>query len=148
MLREKVVEDLKQAMLAKDELKVSTLRMLKAAIMKFEVSGKEKVEASDDDVLSLIKKEAKARKDSIQQFRDGGRDEMAEKEEAELAILEEYLPEQMGEDQVKEVVAAVIAETGASSMADMGKVMGAAMGKLGGQADGGVVNKVVKELLS
>ena len=148
MLREKIVEDLKQSMLAKDELKTSTLRMLKAAIMKFEVSGKEKVEASDDDVLSLIKKEAKARKDSIQQFRDGGRDEMADKEEAELAILEEYLPEQMGEDQVREVVSGVIAETGASSMSDMGKVMGAAMGKLGGQADGGVVNKVVKEMLS
>ena len=148
MLREKIVEDLKQSMLAKDELKTSTLRMLKAAIMKFEVSGKEKVEASDDDVLSLIKKEAKARKDSIQQFRDGGRDEMADKEEAELAILEEYLPEQMGEDQVREVVSGVIAETGASSMSDMGKVMGAAMGKLGGQADGGVVNKVVNEMLS
>lgn len=147
MLREKVVEDLKQAMLAKDEVRVSTLRMLKAAIMKFEVAGKEKVEASDDDVFGLIKKEAKARKDSIQQYRDGGRPELAEKEEAELAILEEYLPEQMSEDQVREIVSGVIEEMGASSMADMGKVMGAVMGKVGGEADGGVVSKVVKEML-
>ncbi len=147
MLKDQIVADLKEAMLAKDEIRVSTLRMLKAAIMKFEVSGGAKKEATDEDVVALVKKELKGRKDAAEQFRNGGREELAVKEEAEAKILDAYMLEQMSEEQVREVVAAVITETGAEGPADFGKVMGAAMGKLKGQADGGLVNKVVKELL-
>ncbi len=144
MLRTKIVSDLKDAMLAKDEVRVSTLRMLKAAIMKFEVSG-EKKEATDEDVLALVKKELKARKDAAEQFRDGDREELAAKEDAEAAILEEYMPEQMSEEEVRKVVEAVVAEVGGDNF---GQVMGACMGKLKGQADGGMVNKIVKEVLN
>ncbi len=146
-LKNKIQNDLNEAMKAKNEVKTSTLRMLKAAVMKFEVSGKEKVEASEEDVLKILKKEAKQRKDSIQQFEEGGRQDLADPEKAELAILEEYLPEEMGEDQVREIVEAVVAETGASGPGDMGKVMGAVMGKVQGQADGTVVKDVVLSVL-
>ena len=147
-LRKKLVADLKEAMLAKDELRVSTLRMFKAAVMKFEVSGTEKKDATDEDVMSILKKEVKSRKDSIEQFRSGNREDLAKKEEAEMKILEVYMPEQMSEDQVREIAGQVIAKTGASSMADIGKVMGALMGQVKGKVDGGIVNKVVKELLT
>ena len=147
-LKEKLVADLKDAMLAKDEVRVSTLRMLKAAVMKFEVSGTEKKDATDDDIISILKKEVKSRKDSVEQFRAGNREDLAKKEEAELKVLEVYLPEQMSEEQVREIAKKVIAEVGAASPADMGKVMGALMGHVKGKADGGVVNKVVKELLA
>ena len=143
-LREKIVEDLKQAMLARDEVRVSTLRLLKAAIMKLEVSG-EKKEATDDDVIDLVKKELKARKDAAEQFRAGNREELALKEEAEAKILEEYMPEQMSEEQVREVVKQVVAEINPQGPSDFGRVMGACMGRLKGKADGGIVNKVVKE---
>ncbi|EKD64231.1 MAG: GatB/Yqey family protein [uncultured bacterium] len=146
-LKEKITADLKEAMLAHDEIRVSTLRMLKAAVMKFEVSGTEKKEATDDDVMSMIKKEVKSRKDSYDQFMAGNREDLAKKEQAEMKILEVYMPEQMSEEQVREIAIQVIAQVGATSMADIGKVMGALMGKVKGKADGGLVNKVVKELL-
>lgn len=146
ILREKIVEDLKQAMLARDEARVSTLRMLKAAIMKFEVSGVKK-EATDDDVIDMVKKELKARKDAAEQFRAGDREELAVKEEAEATILAEYMPEQMSEEQVREIVKQVVAEINPQGPSDFGKVMGACMSKLKGKADGGVVNKVVKEVV-
>lgn len=146
-LKEQIIADLTAAMKAKEELKLSTLRMLKAAIMNYEVSGADK-EATDDVVVDLIKKGIKQRRDSAEGFHKGGNEEAAQKELAEIKILESYMPEQMGEEDVKKVVQEAIGQTGASGPSDFGKVMGAAMGKLKGQADGGLVNKVVKELLS
>lgn len=146
-LKEKVNADMLAAMKAGDSVRVSTLRLLKAAVMKLEVSGTEKKDATDEEVAQLIKKELKQRKDSIEAFEKGGRPEMAENEKAEMKILEEYMPAQMGEQQVHEIVSQVIAATGAKSKAEFGKVIGLAMKQLKGQADGNVVSKVVGELL-
>lgn len=145
--REKINAELVTAMKAKDETKVSVLRLLKAAIMKSEVSGKEKKDATDEEVMQIVNKEVKQRKDSIEAFKTGGRTEMAAKEEAEMKILQSYLPSQMSEDDLKKVVSQVISQTGATSKADFGKVMGAVMGQVKGKADGQMVNKVVGELL-
>jgi len=145
-MKHQVQEDMLNAMKAHDDAKVSVLRMLKAAILKFEVSGDRK-EATDADVLNLVSKEIKSRRDSVEQFKAGGRDEMAEKEEKEIAILLEYMPPQMGEDEVTKIAIQVVDEMGAKSKAEMGKVMGAVMGKVKGMADGDMVKKVVMKLL-
>lgn len=146
-LKETIYSDLTEAIKAKKEAEVSTLRMLKAEIMKFEVSGGPKKEATDEDIIGILQKQVKQRKDSEQQFRDGGRAEMAEKEANEAKILQTYLPEQMSEDEVRKIIEEGIAETGATSKADMGKVMGAIMPKLKGKADGKLVNQIVMQLL-
>lgn len=146
-LKEQIVNDLTAAMKAKDEIRTSTLRMLKAEIMKYEVSGADK-EATDEVVTSLIQKQVKQRKDSEEQFRNGGRVEMADKEANEAKILEEYLPEQMSEDEIRAIIEEGIASTGAAGKDDMGKVMGAIMPKLKGKADGKLVNQIVMEKLS
>ncbi len=145
-LKEQIQNDLTQAMKAQEEVKLSTLRMLKAEIMKYEVSGADK-EATDEIVTSLIQKQVKQRKDSEEQFRKGDRVEMADKEAEEAKILQAYLPEQMGEDEIRTIVKEGIASSGAASKADMGKVMGAIMPKLKGKADGKLVNQIVMELL-
>lgn len=145
-LKNQIQADLSEAMKAKDETKVSALRMLKSAITNWEVKGERK-EAKDEDIMPLVKKEIKQRRDSAQQYREGNRPELAEKEEKEIEVLEKYLPQQMSEEEIKKVVQEVIAELGASSKQDFGKVMGAVMGKLKGQADGGIVNKIVGEEL-
>lgn len=146
-LKQQVYDELLEAMKAKDELKLNTLRMLKSEIMKLEVSGTKK-EASDDDVMTLTKRLIKQRKDASEQYDKGGRPELAEKENKEAEILEKYLPEQMSEDEVLKVVEETIKEMGATSKADMGKVMGSVMGKLQGQADGKMVNQIVSKLLA
>lgn len=146
-LREKVNSDLLNAMKAKEEIKVGTLRMLKAAVMKFEVSGAEKKDATDDEVIQIIKKEAKQRKDSIDAYTKGGRPEAAAKEEAEMKILESYLPAQMGEDELKAAISRIIGQVGATSKADFGKVMGAVTKELKGKADGQRISKLVGEVL-
>ena len=135
MLKQQLREELKQSMLARDAARTSTLRMLISALGYYEI-------------LSVIQKEAKQHKDSIQQFKDAGRDELVAKEEAELKILEAYLPEQMGEEEIRKLVIEAVAQTGASSPSDMGKVMGALMPKTKGKADGGLVSKVVREELA
>ncbi len=145
-LKHQIQQDMLQAMKAHEDVKVSALRMLKAAILKYEVSGERK-EATDQDVLTIIGKEIKSRRDSIEQFKAGNRMEMAENEEKEIAVLMAYMPPQMSEDELKKVAKEVIASMGASSKADLGKVMGAMMGKVKGMADGDIVSKVVKELL-
>jgi hypothetical protein len=147
-LREQINTDLIAAMKAKESVKVSVLRMLKSAIGAFEVSGKEKVEATPEDVMTILKREVKKRKESIRQFKEGGRDDLAEKEQAELVILDVYMPEMMGEEQVRAVVEKVVNDMGATGPSDMGKVMGASMGALKGQADGGMVKQVVQSVLS
>lgn len=145
-LKEQIQNNLTEAMKAKEEVKLGALRMLKAEIMKYEFSGADK-EATDEVVTSLIQKQVKQRKDSEEQFRKGDRIEMADKEAAEAKILQAYLPEQMGEDEVRKIVQEGIASSGAASKADMGKVMSVIMPKLKGKADGKLVNQIVMELL-
>ncbi len=147
-LKQQIQTELAEAMKAGDENKVSTLRMLKAAILKFEVSGSEKKDATDEDVMDIIGKEIKQRRDSAEQYREGNRFEMAEKEEKELEILMEHMPPQLSVDELKKVVRETIDETGAHSMQDMGRVMGAVMGKVKGQADGNMVKEVVSAMLA
>jgi len=146
-LKEQIQSQMIEAMKARDTIKTDTLRMLKAEILKFETSGSGK-ELTDEVVISIIQKQLKQRKDASKQYRIGNRHELAEKEDAEAKILEEYLPEQMSEDEVRAIISATIAEVGATSKADLGKVMGAIMPKVKGKADGKVINRIVQELLT
>lgn len=149
MLKQKLKEELKQSMLARDEIKTSTLRMLLSAITYYEIQkGGAGYEATDEDVLSVIQKEVKQRKDSIEQFRSGGREELAQKEQRELELLQKYLPEQMSEDEISQIVDEAVRQTGATSSQDIGKVMGVVMPKIKGKADGAVVSRIVRERLS
>jgi uncharacterized protein YqeY len=145
MLKKQIITDLTSAMKAKDVLVLSTLRMLKAEIMKYEVSGKD-MEVTDEVVIDLIKRSIKQRKEAAEGFTQGGNTEAAQKEMDEIKILEKYMPEQMGEDEVKKIVQETIDQMSATQ-SDFGKVMGAVMGKCKGEADGNVVSKVVKDLL-
>ncbi len=148
MTKKALQEQLKQAMLARDEVKKSTLRMLISAIGYYEIQkGGAGYEASEEDVLAVIHKEAKQRKDAIAQYNDGGRPELAAKEEIELKLLQTYLPVEMGEEEIKILVKEAIAQTGATSQQDIGKVMGTLMPKVKGKADGNLVNKIVREAL-
>ncbi len=148
MLKDQIRDELKQAMLARDTEKTSVLRMVISAIGYFETQkGGAGYIATDDEVLAVVQKEAKQHRDSIEQFKSAGREELVEKEEKEIAILEKYLPKQMGDDEVVRLVDEAIAATGASSAADIGKVMGTLMPKVKGKADGGLVSRLVKEKL-
>jgi len=148
-IQDKIISDIKEAMKAKEQDKLRVLRSLKAKLMEKEISERKGGEAklSDDQAVEVLMKAAKQRKESIEQFEDGGRDDLAENEKKELKIIEAYLPEMMSEEEVREVVKEKIEQLGASGMQDMGKVMGPLMGQLKGKADGSVVSKVVKEEL-
>lgn len=149
MLKQKLQEELKQAMLARDELRKSVLRMLLSAINYYEIQkGGAGYEANDEDVLAVTQKEVKQRKDSIEQFKIGNRQDLVDKETKELEILQTYLPAQMSEEEIKKLVIEAIRETGAKSMQDTGKVMSAVMPKLKGKADGALVSQLVKQELS
>lgn len=147
MLKEQIQKDMLEAAKKHDQLTLDTLRMLKAAIIKFETSGKEKIEANDEQVQQTINKEIKSRKDSVEQFRAGNREEMAKKEESEIKILEKYLPEQLSETELRGIIQEVITQTGATAKSDLGRVMGALMPRVKGKADGGLVNRIVQEIL-
>lgn len=146
-LKEQFQNDLITAMKERDEGRVSVLRMLKSAIMKFEVSGTQKSVATEEEVLQILKKEVKQRRESIDQFEKGGRPDLAVLEYKELAMLEAYLPEMMGETQVQAIVEEVVNQMNASGPQDMGKVMGAVMAQLKGQADGTLVRTLVQQVL-
>lgn len=149
MLKQQLQEELRQSMLAKNELKTSVLRLLLSALNYYEIAkGGANYEATDEDVLAVIQKEAKQRKDSIEQFQNAGRQELADKEEKELEMLQKYLPEQMSEGDIRKIVIETKQQIGVSSIADMGKLMGALMPKVKGKADGSLVSKIVKEELS
>ena len=149
MLKQKLRDELKQSMLARDVLKTSVLRMLLSSLNYYEIQkGGAGYEATDEDVLQVIQKEAKQRRDSIEEYNKAARPELSEKETRELEMLQAYLPTQMSEEQVREAVKQAIAETGATTAADMGKVMGALMPKVKGKSDGGLVSKIVRELLT
>ena len=145
----KIQEDLIEAQKAKEELKVSTLRMLLAAVKNFEIATEgTSYKASDEEILSVVERQIKQRKESIEAFRRGDRDEMAEKEEREMEILKKYLPEQLSVEEVRALVKEAISEVGATSASDIGKVMGVLMPKVKGKTDGSLVSSIVKEELS
>ena len=147
-LKSKLKEELKQAMLTKDALKTSVLRLLLSALNYYEIQkGGARYEATDEDVLTVIAKEAKQRRDSIEEFKKAGRQELVDKEAKELEMLQTYLPTQMTEEEIRGIVKQTISEIGAAGAADMGKVMGALMPKVKGKADGSLVSKIVKEEL-
>lgn len=136
-------------MKAKAQDKLRVLRSLKAKLMEKEISERKEGEAklSDEQAVDVLMKAAKQRKESIEQFEEGGREDLAENEKAELKIIETYLPEMMDEEEVRSIVKEKITAVGASGMQDMGKVMGPLMGQLKGKADGSLVSKIVKEEL-
>ena len=145
-LKERIQQDLTQAMRDKDEDKVSTLRMVKAAIMKWEVEGARR-EASDEVIVGILMKETKQRQDSISQYRKGGREDLAQKEECELTILKEYLPKELSDEELRKIVSETIQEVNPRGSQDFGKIMSALMPKVKGRADGAKVSAFVKKLL-
>ena len=140
-----IKQDLKQAMLEKNDLVRDTIRMFLSEVQRYEIDNKEEVD--DTKALQIINKMIKQRNDSISQFRDGGRDDLADKEQSEVDILSKYKPAQLSEEEVSEKVNEAIEQSGASSMQDMGKVMGQ-LKSLAGSADMGLISKLVKEKLS
>jgi uncharacterized protein YqeY len=147
-LKATVQRDLTTAMRERDQVRAGTLRMALTAITTEEVAGKEARELSDDDVLRVIAKEAKKRKEAATAFADAGRPELAAKEVAELAILEDYLPAQLSDEELASIAARAVEQAGASGMAQMGQVMKAAQAEVAGRADGGRVAAAVKAALS
>ncbi len=145
-LKTRLQNDLKTAMKEKDSFKRDVIRFVMSAIKQIEVD--ERKELSDADIEAILVKQIKQRNDAIEQFRDGGREDLVEKNEKELQILRSYLPEPMSDEEVKTVLEEIIAQTGAEGMKDMGKVMGAAKAKIGSRAEGRVINQIAKELLS
>ena len=148
MTKQELKEELKQSMLARDTEKTSTLRMVISALGYYEIEkGGAGYEATEEDVEAVLQKQAKQRRDSIEQFKTGNRPELAEKEAKELALIEAYLPKQMDKEELKKLVDEAVTTTGATNAADLGKVMGALMPKVKGKADGGLVSKLVREKL-
>jgi len=149
-IKEKILDDLKSAMKSKDSGRLLVLRSLKAKILEKEISERKGGEStlSDEQIIEVLMKAAKQRKESIEQFESGGRDDLANQEKQELSIIEQYLPEMMSDDEIRKAVRDQISQMGASSPGDMGKVMGALMGKLKGKAEGSLISSIVKEELS
>lgn len=149
-LNDQLAEDLKQAMKAKDAVRLRTIRSLRAALKEKEIAERHGGEAhlSEEQVLAVLQKQAKQRRDAIAQYEPAGRDDLVAKEQEELEIIEAYLPKQLGDEEIRRVVQEIVAATGASSMREMGKVMGAAMEQLRGRADGRRINEIARELLS
>ena len=148
-LQPQIEQDFLNAFKGGDRFAVDTLRLLKAAVQNKKIEKLMAKEAvlPDEEMVGLIKSEIKKRQDSIDSYRQGNRNDLAEKEEAEIKILEKYLPEQLSEDKLIEIIKGVIGELGAASPADFGKVMGAVVARVKGQADGQAIAKIVKEEL-
>jgi len=145
-LKDQIFADMKDAMRSKNASKLESIRMLRAAIQRKEVD--DQTEIGDEDVLAILQKQIKQSQDAIKQFTDGDRSDLAEKEQVHVDNLKDYLPEQLGDDEIAEAVAAAIASTGAESMKDMGKVMGLLKSQLQGKADMGKVSGVIKAKLN
>ncbi len=149
MLLDQIQSNLKQAQLARDEIKVSTLRLLLSEIKNAEIAkGPANAGLADEDIISVVQKEVKKRKEAALAFRNGGREESALKEEAEAKVLESYLPAQISNEELTKIVEEAITEVGAKGISDMGKVIGAVMGKVRGRSDGAAVSSIVKEKLT
>lgn len=147
-LEEKIMTELKAAMLAKDEASLRSLRAIKAAIIIAKTSEGAGGILKEEDEIKMLQKLVKQRKDSLEIFEKQNREDLAQKEREEIAVIEKFLPKQMGEEELKIIIAGIVKDSGASSAADMGKVMGLANKQLAGKADGKTIAAIVKELLS
>ncbi len=149
-LKEQIGEDIKTAMKSKDKVRLQTVRGIKKAILEKEVELRPKGidTLTEEHEITLLSQQAKQRRDSIEQFKNAGRDDLAQKESQELAIIETYLPEQVSDSEIESIVDEIIATSGAASMKDLGKVMGPAMKKLKGKADGKKIQELVKSKLT
>jgi len=145
-LKEQINNDIKTAMKEKNVELRDALRLLSSAMKQIEVD--ERKELSDEDIIKIIQKQVKQRNDAMSQYREAGREDLYEKEAAEAAIFETYLPKQLSDDELETAIRAIIAETGAETMKDIGRVMGSASKALGAQADGKRINECAKKLLS
>ncbi|SFV66340.1 Transamidase GatB domain protein [hydrothermal vent metagenome] len=145
-LKERIKNDIKEAMRAKETAKRDTLRNIQTAVKQIEVD--ERRELSDADVEAILMKYLKQREDAKTQFADAGRDDLVNKEEAEIILVKTYLPEPMNDEELEAIMKEIIAKTGAKSMKDMGRVMSAAKAEIGSRADGGRINVIVKKILS
>lgn len=146
MLKDQIKEDMKAAMKGGDKPRLAVIRLIMAAIKQREVD--ERIELNDEQVLAVLDKMVKQRRDSITQYTDAGRDDLADVEKAEVEVIQTYLPEALSEDEVKALIAAAIEQTGAESMKDMGKVMGIVKPQVQGRGDMGAVSGLVKAALS
>ncbi len=144
-LSERLNDDMKQAMKSQDKFRLSVIRMIRSAVKNIEIDQRKTL--NDDEVLDILNRELKQRKESLHEFEKAGRDDLVKQLEAEIAIVGEYLPEQLGESELKEIVSRTIQEVGATTKAEMGKVMAALMPKIKGKADGKVVNQLVLQFL-
>ena len=147
-LKEKLQNDLTEAMRARDEVRSSTIRMVLTAIKNEEVSGKEARDLNDAEVITVLSREAKKRREAAEAFEQAGAADRAANEKAEGAIIAEYLPAQLSESEIKEMIAAAITESGATGPQQMGQVMKLIQPKIAGRADGGIVSSLVKAALS
>ena len=147
-LEQKIMGELKTAMLAKDEKPLRSLRAIKAAILLAKTSEGAGGELKEEDEIKLLQKLVKQRKDSLEIYQQQNRTDLAQKEQEEIEIIEKFLPKQLSAGELRSAIAAIISEVGATTPADMGKVMGAATKKLAGKADGKTISALVKELLS
>ena len=145
-LKDRIVSDMKDAMRAKDAVRLESIRLLRAAIQRREVD--ERIDLTDEDVVSVVQKMVKQGKDSIALFEQGGREDLVQKEAATLAVLETYLPEQLDEQALLILIEKAVSESGAQTVRDMGKVMGLLKPQVQGQADMGVVSDLIKQKLS
>lgn len=145
-LNDRLNEDMKQAMRSQDKFRLSVIRMVRSSIKNIEIDQRKTL--NDQDVLDVLNREIKQRRDSLQDFEKAGRQDLVDQMKQELDILTAYMPKQLSEDEVKAIVQQTIQEVGASSKADMGKVMGALMPKVKGLADGKLVNQIVSQLLA
>jgi uncharacterized protein YqeY len=146
-MENKLSENLKEALKAGDKIKISTLRLMLSEVKNRKIADRTD-KLQDETMIGIIQKMARQRKESIEQFKKGGREDLAEKESKELSILEEYLPQQLSEEDLEKIVSESIAQTGAASIKDMGKVMKDVMSRVQGQADGKIVGELVKKKLS
>jgi uncharacterized protein YqeY len=145
-IKKKIESEMIQAAKASDKVRLSTLRMVKAALHNKEIDLKDGF--NDTEAIKVLSSLVKQRKDSVEQFKSGGRLELAEREEQEIKIIQEFMPEQISEEEIKAIIEKAIAEVGAASVRDMGKVMKALMPELTGRADGKIVSELVKKILS
>ena len=141
-LMDQLTADMKTAMKAHDKDRLAVIRMARGAVRQKEIDGKKKLD--DNDIIAVLSKEVKMRRDSIDEFKKGNRQDLVDKTQAEIDVLMSYLPQQMSEDEVKKLVEEAVAQTGAKTMKDMGKVMGVLMPKVKGRADGKMVNNLVR----
>lgn len=144
-LKQRLYEDLKKAMKTKDEIRTRTLRLIISSIKTLEVE--KMTEATDDDVFRVLSKECRKRVEAIEAYKKGGREDLANEEQKELEIIKSYMPKQLSEEELKEIVKDVVEETGSSSIKDLGRVMKVLMPRVKGRADGKTVNDIVRQIL-